>query len=139
MLKGSPEIESISRSARKPSGPSAMLVGIPRRKGVGGGLGDLLDFLLETIFAKTESERKRKHEGKRGPTACQIHDCLTRVLSVSLSPVLSASTTPAYVWGRILHPEVTLTASTSVVLHRTDGTVRSWRANCRRTAYAGDG
>ena len=114
MLKGSPEMESISRSARKPSGPSAMLVGIPRRKGMGGGLGDLLDILLETIFAKTESERKRKHEGKRGPTACQIHHCLTRGLSLSLSPVLSTSTTPACVWGRIPHPEVTLTVSNDI-------------------------
>ena len=53
-------MEPVSRSARKPSGPTAMFAGIPRRKGMGGGLGDLLDFLLETIFAKTESERKRK-------------------------------------------------------------------------------
>ena len=34
---------------------------------MGGGLGDLLDFLLETIFAKTESERKRKPEGNVDP------------------------------------------------------------------------
>ena len=49
-----------------------MLVGIPRRKGVGGGLGDLLDFLLETIFCKDGVREEKVTEGKRGPTARQI-------------------------------------------------------------------
>jgi hypothetical protein len=54
-------MEFVPRSARKPSGPTAMLAEIPRREGVGGGfLGDLLGFFLETIFAKRESERKRE-------------------------------------------------------------------------------
>ena len=84
-------MESVSRSARKPSGPSAMLVGIPRRRGVGGGLGDLLDFLLETIFAKAESERKRKPRGDVDPQSVRF----SHRLFLSLLPVFSTSTLAA--------------------------------------------
>ena len=58
-------MESILRSARKPSGPSAMFAGIPRRKGAGGGLGDLLDFLLETILQRRSQRGRGNLRGDR--------------------------------------------------------------------------
>ena len=99
---------------------------------MGGGLGDLLDFLLETIFCKDGVREEKVTEGRRGPTVRQI-----------FSPALSQSVASFFDINprsreRKLHPGIVLAIDASVVLHLADGMAHLSRMSCRRSAYAKD-